>query len=393
MSTIKNLRVLVEKLNLDEKRINRLEAGANMHKRFSNIEFKIIRFNDAELEVQIRQGKHMSKNYASEDILIQRANQLFKSVVPENIRLTIFAIPFKESEIVYIDANWLENKMRQANIRVKDIAEDTGLDNTNISAWVNNKRPMSQIVKALFYFYFLEKTKQSGQSNTNAVNVQDSKNVRNANDKDKNTPNLRELSGERTSRQPNNSNNLDSPGISVSSPNCLDYLRQTHYREGDVSGIFVDQLCSHLKLNNNLNVLIAQLRSDQDLFNRDRSLGMIGYFTAYLSFLTLKDRSSQIHNSLIGVNGKNYLDEISSYSSSWLFYEIVHYLTEHSHFNYSSQNNDINEGWNKDYAEFVKYLQENAFKNATSPYFTSLQYLNQQENNHFRYPNENDMLR
>jgi DNA-binding Xre family transcriptional regulator len=44
--------------------------------------------------------------------------------------------------------------MLKKGVKFNDLVTDTGLDKTNISAWVNGKRDMSQIVKAMFYFYF-----------------------------------------------------------------------------------------------------------------------------------------------------------------------------------------------------------------------------------------------
>lgn len=43
--------------------------------------------------------------------------------------------------------------MNEKGIRIKQIAFDTGIDRESISDWVTEKRNMSQIVKAMFYYY------------------------------------------------------------------------------------------------------------------------------------------------------------------------------------------------------------------------------------------------
>jgi len=43
--------------------------------------------------------------------------------------------------------------MLQKGVRIKQIAFDTGVDRESVSEWVTGKRSMSQIVKALFYYY------------------------------------------------------------------------------------------------------------------------------------------------------------------------------------------------------------------------------------------------
>lgn len=45
---------------------------------------------------------------------------------------------------------------------MKDIMIDTGIDKTNLSAWLSGARVMSQPVKAMFYFY-LTRAADKGQ--------------------------------------------------------------------------------------------------------------------------------------------------------------------------------------------------------------------------------------
>lgn len=151
MNTIKNIHKLTG--IIPDESIANLEAGAALHLRNSNITFKIIKVADKELHVRTEQGKHLSENYATTQILIDRTRQLFSRFLPGYMIYT-HPIPFAPSIVEVVTPEWLQNKMLIKKISIKEICGDSGIDKTNISAWVNGIRPMSQPVKAMFYFYF-----------------------------------------------------------------------------------------------------------------------------------------------------------------------------------------------------------------------------------------------
>jgi hypothetical protein len=53
-----------------------------------------------------------------------------------------------------VTPGWIDRKMVEKEVRIKQIAFDTGLDRKDISGWVTGERNMSQIVKAMFFYYF-----------------------------------------------------------------------------------------------------------------------------------------------------------------------------------------------------------------------------------------------
>lgn len=61
----------------------------------------------------------------------------------------------RKEDLNKIDSTYIRSYMINNGIKSKDICNDTGLDKTNISAWINGKRPMSKIVIAMFHFYFI----------------------------------------------------------------------------------------------------------------------------------------------------------------------------------------------------------------------------------------------
>jgi hypothetical protein len=69
------------------------------------------------------------------------------------VKLTVATETRLPSPAAIVDRLWIEKKMQEKGVRIKQIAFDTGVDRTSISDWVTGKRSMGQIVKAMFYFY------------------------------------------------------------------------------------------------------------------------------------------------------------------------------------------------------------------------------------------------
>lgn len=61
---------------------------------------------------------------------------------------------FEDTPVNVVTPDWAQERMNQRKVNLKQLEKDTGIDRGNLSNWVNGKRPMSQPVKALFYYYF-----------------------------------------------------------------------------------------------------------------------------------------------------------------------------------------------------------------------------------------------
>lgn len=59
-----------------------------------------------------------------------------------------------------VTPKYVRNKMFELGVKIKNMQEDTGINKTNISAWINEIRPMSKPVKAMFYLYLQYKENQ-----------------------------------------------------------------------------------------------------------------------------------------------------------------------------------------------------------------------------------------
>jgi len=130
-----------------------LDEAAALQKKNSNISFKVIKVTDNEFQIRTEQGKHLSENYADAKLLVQRTKGLF-SFFGINKTLHVHPVPYAQSRTDVVNPKWLNDKMLKNGIKVKDIANETGIEKSDISSWINGEKPMSQPVKAMFYYYF-----------------------------------------------------------------------------------------------------------------------------------------------------------------------------------------------------------------------------------------------
>lgn len=151
---IKNIH-LVRDLTTFEN-VRKLEIGALQHRKFARITFKILSVRERILEIQTIQTKSPHQNHADEDLLILRTKELFSHFFPE-YEIVVTAIPYQPNPTEQVTPEYIRDAMTSYDIKVKDIVEETGIDKSNVSAWVNGTRTMSQPVRAMFYYYIWQK--------------------------------------------------------------------------------------------------------------------------------------------------------------------------------------------------------------------------------------------
>lgn len=130
-----------------------LDEAAALHKKNSNITFKVIKVTDNEFQIRTEQGKHLSENYADAKLLVQRTKELF-SFFGINKTLHVHPVPYVQSRTDIVNPKWVTENMIINGVKIKDIANETGIEKSDISGWINGEKPMSQAVKAMFYYYF-----------------------------------------------------------------------------------------------------------------------------------------------------------------------------------------------------------------------------------------------
>ncbi|RZM28799.1 MAG: XRE family transcriptional regulator [Pedobacter sp.] len=150
MSTIIGIDKLTQQITAEG--VSKLDKGAERHKRESSITFTVKYADEHVTEIECRQEENKSGNYSTEATLIKRTQELFSRFLPQS-QLVILPVTFRPSPASAVTPTWLDQKMNEKGIRIKQIAFDTGIDRESISDWVTGKRNMSQIVKAMFYYY------------------------------------------------------------------------------------------------------------------------------------------------------------------------------------------------------------------------------------------------
>ncbi len=148
---VKNIHLL----NLTNGDRESLEFGAKLHKRHSGLTFKIVSATEERTTIRAVQNKNASEKYLDKNSLIEKTRTFFNSfsdkVKFENI--IVHPVPYEDHAINIITPDYLKKELQKRGIRIKDVQIATGLETSSISAWVNGVRPMSNIVKAMFYFY------------------------------------------------------------------------------------------------------------------------------------------------------------------------------------------------------------------------------------------------
>lgn len=150
MSSIPGIEKLVDTLTPEQ--LEKLEKAAQRHADTSNISFTILSYSENELAIEVVQGETKSGKYATEATLTSRSKELFGKHLP-NTQLNISPATYAPSPASTVTIAWLEQKMQQKGVRIKQIAFETGIDKEAISDWVTGRKAMGQIVKAMFYFY------------------------------------------------------------------------------------------------------------------------------------------------------------------------------------------------------------------------------------------------
>lgn len=145
----------IEKLHqyLSSIQLEKITKAADRHAEQSNMSFYIISISETAMEIEVTQAETKSNTYATADTLKKRTQEMVKNFLPHT-KLNIYPITFAPSPASLVTTSWLENKMQEKDVRIKQIAFDTGIDKQSISDWITGKKSMSQIVKAMFYFYF-----------------------------------------------------------------------------------------------------------------------------------------------------------------------------------------------------------------------------------------------
>ncbi len=149
-NVIKGLGLLTDIKQAD---IDKMEHAGLMHRRHARLSFKIKAYTETTVEIQVVQAKNPAGNHYDKKRLIEIVHETFDQFFPGR-KIHVQPIPYEENPVDQVNAEWVNKRMLDTGTRLKDIAQDTGINYTALSSLINGKKPLSQITKALFYYYF-----------------------------------------------------------------------------------------------------------------------------------------------------------------------------------------------------------------------------------------------
>ena len=80
-------------------------------------------------------------------------HQLARRLYPDK-RYKIHPITFSLN-LDLVTPEWIKERMDTLHIHTKDLVKQLGITPSEISVFVNGKRPMSRAMRSMFYYYFL----------------------------------------------------------------------------------------------------------------------------------------------------------------------------------------------------------------------------------------------
>ncbi|WP_372472628.1 hypothetical protein AB4865_07345 [Capnocytophaga sp. ARDL2] len=135
------------------------EGYAVQYAKFFRLYFKIITINTETKDLLIsakQEKKPTNTPYFTAKEIIGETKKFFSDYFP-TFDLKVSAEEYSHPKSDEITPELLQTLIQKHKLKIKDIQKETGLEMSNLSMWINGKRPMSKIVQNMFYYYFKTK--------------------------------------------------------------------------------------------------------------------------------------------------------------------------------------------------------------------------------------------
>lgn len=153
MSVVKSIELLDHLVSAAS--LETLEQRALLHRRFSNIEFKVLSVKDGAVTIRVVQGKSPSGNQFDGKRLHEIAKELFDGIaLPDGTALHVRPIQYSPSPTEVVNAEWIRQQFERTGVSLKQAGIDLGVDPNTLSAYRSGLKPLSGITKAALYYYF-----------------------------------------------------------------------------------------------------------------------------------------------------------------------------------------------------------------------------------------------
>lgn len=140
-------------LDLDAEQIAELDQKLLLHRRYSSIRFRVLDTDDKSITIRVTQGR----SFHGQKLDAKKLNAITKEVFQPYVQGKVVhsrVIIHRPSPTDVVTPQWLKQQMNTNGTRNKDMVAAFGIGKAEISAYVNGLRPMSQPVKAMFFYYF-----------------------------------------------------------------------------------------------------------------------------------------------------------------------------------------------------------------------------------------------
>lgn len=133
-----------------------MEQVALIHWQQTKIQFKILKVEGDKVVIGVTQAKISDGQYLSKKELEAKAHAAFDQHLPGK-KVVVHSSPHEESPALKVTPEWIKKKMEKHGVSLKEMSEETGLNNTQLSPLTTGSKPLSDAMKAMFYFYFRAK--------------------------------------------------------------------------------------------------------------------------------------------------------------------------------------------------------------------------------------------
>jgi len=140
-------------LPLDAVKLNKLIDDAMQRRRFFNITFSVTNIEDKTVYIRTTQSKPFNGNIMPVKKMVESTRNLFSEYL-KGYTIHVSAVPYSPSPPDIVDSEWVLKQMNKHEQSLKDLVALTGIDKGTLSGLVNGKRPLSQPVRAMFYYIF-----------------------------------------------------------------------------------------------------------------------------------------------------------------------------------------------------------------------------------------------
>lgn len=138
---------------LSEDDLLKMEHSALAHQRFSRITFKIMSVKDGVVTVLTTQGKSPQDNHVDAKRLVEITKELFAERC-NGMVLHVGTVPYVASPTEVVSTDWLRQQMSRHKLALKAMAADTGINKSSLSSVITGDKPLSDPMRAMFYYYF-----------------------------------------------------------------------------------------------------------------------------------------------------------------------------------------------------------------------------------------------